>query len=160
MQFSQKFVGHLCPSGWKRLFLHFHSSHIFFPLLSIMECYKPNRWRMFYFPYPPMHSTRIVFASFRNLANVLHDYQSIQVGSFSWMVSILVVLNQVFCDNNLVIKERQFVRMLHVTNEVTTDISQETFVGLEDVLKTSSRHVLKTSSTRLQRNNLTSSKTT
>ena len=93
MQFSQKFVGHLCPSGWKRLFLHFHSSHIFFPLLSIMECYKPNRWRMFYFPYPPMHSTRIVFASFRNLANVLHDYQSIQVGSFSWMVSILVVLN-------------------------------------------------------------------
>ena len=40
--------------------------------------------------------------------------------------------------------------MLHVTNEVTIDTSQETFVGLEDVLKTSS--------TRLQRNNFTSSK--
>ena len=26
-----------------------------------------------------------------------------------------------FCDNNLVIKERQFVRMLHVINEVTID---------------------------------------
>ena len=37
--------------------------------------------------------------------------------------------------------------------------SQQTFVGLQDVLKTSSRHVLKTSSTRLQRNNFTSSKT-
>ena len=32
--------------------------------------------------------------------------------------------------------------------------SQQTFVGLEDVFKKSSRHVLKTSSTRLQRNNL------
>ena len=39
------------------------------------------------------------------------------------------------------------------------DISQQTFVGLQDVLKTSSRHVLKASSTRLQRNNFTSSKT-
>ena len=38
-------------------------------------------------------------------------------------------------------------------------ITQQTFVGLEDVLKMSSRHVLKTSSTRLQRNNFTSSKT-
>ena len=37
--------------------------------------------------------------------------------------------------------------------------SQQTFVGLEDVLKTCSKHVLKTSSTRLQRNNFTSSKT-
>ena len=37
--------------------------------------------------------------------------------------------------------------------------SQQTFVGLQDVLKTSSRHVLKTSSTRLQRNNFMSSKT-
>ena len=37
--------------------------------------------------------------------------------------------------------------------------TQQTFVGLQDVLKTSSRHVLKTSSTRLQRNNFTSSKT-
>ena len=38
-------------------------------------------------------------------------------------------------------------------------ISQQTFVGLQDVLKTSSRHVLKMSSTRLQCNNFTSSKT-
>ena len=37
--------------------------------------------------------------------------------------------------------------------------SQQTFVGLQDVLKTSSRHVLKTSSTRLQHNNFLSSKT-
>ena len=33
----------------------------------------------------------------------------------------LMVLNKVFCDNNLVIKEKQFVRMLHVINEVTID---------------------------------------
>ena len=38
-------------------------------------------------------------------------------------------------------------------------IAQQTFVGLQDVFKTSSRHVLKTSSTRLQRNNFTFSKT-
>ena len=38
-------------------------------------------------------------------------------------------------------------------------LSQQTFVGLQDVLKTSSRHVLKTSSTRLQRNNFSSFKT-
>ena len=37
--------------------------------------------------------------------------------------------------------------------------AQQTFVGLQDVLKTSSRYVLKTSSTRLQRNNFLSSKT-
>ena len=38
-------------------------------------------------------------------------------------------------------------------------VSQQIFVGLEDVLKTSPRHILKTSSTRLQRNNFLSSKT-
>ena len=38
-------------------------------------------------------------------------------------------------------------------------LTQQTFVGLQDVLKMSSRHVLKASSTRLQRNNFTSSKT-
>ena len=38
------------------------------------------------------------------------------------------------------------------------ETTQQTFVGLQDVLKTSSRHVLKTSSTRLQRNNFTSSR--
>ena len=37
--------------------------------------------------------------------------------------------------------------------------SQQTFVGLQDVLKTPSRHALKTYSTRLQRNNFSSSKT-
>ena len=37
--------------------------------------------------------------------------------------------------------------------------TQQTCVGLEDVLKTSWRHVLKTSSARLQRNNFSSSKT-
>ena len=36
---------------------------------------------------------------------------------------------------------------------------QQTFVGLQDVLKTSSKHVLKTSSARPQRNNFSSSKT-
>ena len=36
---------------------------------------------------------------------------------------------------------------------------QQTFVGLEDVLKMFSRHVLKTSSTRLQCNNFSSSNT-
>ena len=38
-------------------------------------------------------------------------------------------------------------------------IARQTFVGLQDVFKTSSRHVLKTFSTRLQRNNVSSSKT-
>ena len=38
-------------------------------------------------------------------------------------------------------------------------LSQQTFFGLEDILKTSSRHVLKTFSTRLQGNNSSSSKT-
>ena len=33
----------------------------------------------------------------------------------------LILLNSVFCDNNLVIKDRQFVRMLHVINEITID---------------------------------------
>ena len=54
----------------------------FFPLLSIMECYTSKRWQMFYFLYPPLHSTRIVFTLLGNLVNVLHDYQSIRVGCF------------------------------------------------------------------------------
>ena len=49
--------------------------------------------------------------------------------------------------------------VLCATSGGVSIISQQTFVGLQDVLKTSSRHVLKTSSTRLQRNNFTSSKT-
>ena len=47
----------------------------------------------------------------------------------------------------------------YIDHRIKISISQQTFVGLEDVLKPSSRHVLKTSSTRLQRNNFTSSKT-
>ena len=39
------------------------------------------------------------------------------------------------------------------------EMTQQTFVGLPDVSKTSWRHVFKTSSTPLQRNNFTSSKT-
>ena len=42
---------------------------------------------------------------------------------------------------------------------INTVLTQQTFVGLEDVLKTSSKHVLKTPSTRLQRKNIWSSKT-
>ena len=38
-------------------------------------------------------------------------------------------------------------------------LTQQTFIGLQDVLKTSLRHVLKISSTLLQRNNFSSSKT-
>ena len=38
-------------------------------------------------------------------------------------------------------------------NFLCLDCTQQTFVGLEDVLKTSLRHVLKTPSKRLQRNN-------
>ena len=49
------------------------------------------------------------------------------------------------------------IRVLHTVRQLR--YSQQTFVGLEDVFKTSSRHVLKTSSTRLQRNNFASSKT-
>ena len=39
------------------------------------------------------------------------------------------------------------------------NLSKQTFVGLQYVLKTSSRNVLKTSSKRLPRNNFSSSKT-
>ena len=35
----------------------------FFPLLSIMECYTPNWWWMFYFLYPPWHTGRIIWES-------------------------------------------------------------------------------------------------
>ena len=100
----------------------------FFPLLSIIECYKPNRWRMFYFLDPPLHSTCITFASFDYLKNVLQIINQFRlVLPFRWSrhwycpFPALMVLNKVFCDNNLVIKERQFVRMLHVINEVTID---------------------------------------
>ena len=63
----------------------------FFPLLSIMECYKSNWWRMFYFSHPPLHSICIVITWFGNLVNVLHDYQSIEVGSSSQIVPTLVL---------------------------------------------------------------------
>ena len=35
----------------------------FFSLLSIIECYKPNLWWMFYFLYPPLHTRRIIWES-------------------------------------------------------------------------------------------------
>ena len=44
-------------------------------------------------------------------------------------------------------------------SKVKETIVQQTFVGLQGVLKMSSRHVLKTPSTSLQRNNFLSSKT-
>ena len=44
-------------------------------------------------------------------------------------------------------------------NQFSKGLSQQTFVGLQDVLKASWRHVLNTYSKRLQRNNLLSSKT-
>ena len=49
--------------------------------------------------------------------------------------------------------------MIELHDNIQRRISQQTFVGLEDVFKTCSRHVLKMSSTRLQRNNFTSFKT-
>ena len=47
----------------------------------------------------------------------------------------------------------------HLLEARLTEFTQQTFVALQDVLKTSSKHVFKTSSTRLQRNNFSSSKT-
>ena len=82
---------------------------------------------MFYFLYLPLHSTHNVFATFGNLVNVLHDYQLIQVGSSSEMVSTLVLpfscldgielgfLRQQSC--NL----RETIKMLYVINEVTIE---------------------------------------
>ena len=50
--------------------------------------------------------------------------------------------------------------LYHWTNwELPQHLRQQTFVGFQDVFKTSSRHVLETSSTRFQRNNFSSSKT-
>ena len=48
-------------------------------------------------------------------------------------------------------------RYRQVELKLFEDLTQQTFIGLEDVLKPSSRHVLKTSLTRLQRNNFSSS---
>ena len=56
-----------------------------------MECYKSNWWRMFYFSHPPLHSICIVITWFGNLVNVLHDYQSIEIGSSSQIVPTLVL---------------------------------------------------------------------
>ena len=50
-------------------------------------------------------------------------------------------------------------RKFTMTDNKVIKFTQQIFVGLQDDLKTSSRHVLKTSSIRLQRNNFTSSKT-
>ena len=56
---------------------------------------------------------------------------------------------------NVVTGKRLIIKVFNYILIVTT---QQTFVGLEDVFKTCSRHVLKTSSTCLQHNNFTSSK--
>ena len=83
---------------------------------------------MFYFLYPPLHSTRIVFTLFGKLVNILYDHKSIQIGFSSKMVSTLALpfsghddIELGFSGNNLVINERQFVTMLHVINEVIID---------------------------------------
>ena len=55
-------------------------------------------------------------------------------------------------------KRRLWYRFLRILRN-SKQHSQQTFVGLQDVLKTSSRHVLKTSSTCLQRTNISFSKT-
>ena len=47
----------------------------------------------------------------------------------------------------------------HLLEARLTEFTQQTFVALQDVLKTSSKHVFNTSSTRLQRSNFSSSKT-
>ena len=74
---------------------------------------------------------------------------------------------QVELENSDSKQEIKFVGRLERKEEATMffiikkseERSQQTFAGLQDVFKTSSRHVLKTPSTSLQRNNFTSSKT-
>ena len=63
----------------------------FFPLQSLMKCCKPNRLWMVILLYIPLHSLCIVFASFGNLVNVIHEYELIQVVSSSYMVSTMVL---------------------------------------------------------------------
>ena len=52
---------------------------------------------------------------------------------------------------NLTIRQGNTSLEQHLKTCSSRETSQQTFIGLEDVFKTSSRHVLKTSSTRLQR---------
>ena len=63
--------------------------------------------------------------------------------------------------NAMFYKEIFFLQSIlqNVLERPVYHLTQQTSVGLEDVLKTSSRHVLKTPSIRLQRNNFTSSRT-
>ena len=85
---------------------------------------------MFYFLYPPLHSTHIVLSSFGNLVNILHaPWLWIDSGWFflSDGLDIGTALFRPwwywikFFVNNLVFKERQFVWVLHVINEVSID---------------------------------------
>ena len=82
------------------------------------------------FPLPSIahYPTCIAFSSFGNLVNVLMIINGFRLvlplrWSRHWYYPFpgLMVLNWVFCDNNLVNRERQFVRMFHVINEVTID---------------------------------------
>ena len=77
--------------------------------------------------------------------------------SFSKNASRLLLPKRLLkvCEQNFFQKKRA----KSVTCHLPVELPQQTFVDLQDVLKTSSRHVLKTSSTSLQRNNFTSSKT-
>ena len=73
-------------------------------------------------------------------------------------------MNQLELENKILdtsglVKETDYDTKIAEIESKVADVTQQTFAGLQDVFKTSSRHVLKTSSTRLQRNNFTSSKT-
>ena len=58
---------------------------------------------------------------------IINQFRFLLLLKWSWHwyypFQAFTVLNQVFCKSNLVIKKRQFVRMLHVKNEVTIDTS-------------------------------------
>ena len=103
----------------------------FFPLLSIMKRYKltghtDNKCSIFF----TFHCT--VPASFLH-SLVIQQMPSMIINWFKLFLPVrcsrhwycpfpaLMVLNEVFCDNSLVIKERKFVKMLHVINEITID---------------------------------------
>ena len=87
---------------------------------------------------------------------VLHNRR----GQFWGTQFLLLFLNSdklsIFLYSGLLILTKFCLYLLvniSVSSFKKSSTSQETFISLEDVLKISSRHVLKTSSTRLQRNN-------
>ena len=73
---------------------------------------------------------------------------------YSTVPELFEDLNVLLRDLSIIFFSRHFV--LYISARLS---SQQTFIGLEEVLETSSRHVLMTSSKRLQRNNFSSSKT-